>query len=87
MIVRTLEHWRSLPHLRIRECAEIAGVGERTIEAALGKMETRTIGRIRFVTTDSFRRWLGEDVAGVAQAEVVEIKARRKADAAMRRIG
>ena len=41
MIARTLEHWRSLPHLRIRECAEIAGVGERTIEAALGEMETR----------------------------------------------
>ena len=35
MIVRSLEHWRSLPHLRIRECAQIAGVGERTIEAPL----------------------------------------------------
>lgn len=62
MIERTLEHWRELPHLRIRECAEIAGVGERTIEAELEKMETRTIGRIRFVTTESFRRWLGEPV-------------------------
>lgn len=62
MIERTIVHWRSLPHLRIRECAEIAGVGERTIEAALDQMETRTIGRIRFVTTLSFRRWLGETV-------------------------
>lgn len=62
MISRSIEHWRSLPHLRISECAEIAGVCERTIEAALPQMETRTIGRIRFVTTASFRRWLGETV-------------------------
>lgn len=86
MIVRSLEHWRSLPHLRIRECAQIAGVGERTIEAALDQMETRTIGRIRFVTTDSFRRWLGEDVEGHAKAAVVEIKAGRWADRVMREI-
>ncbi len=62
MISRSIEHWRELPHLRIRECAESAGVGERTIEAALDQMQTRTIVRIRFVTTESFRRWLGEPV-------------------------
>lgn len=87
MIVRSLEHWRFLPHLRIRECAEIAGVGERTIEAALDQMETRTIGRIRFVTTDSFRRWIGETVEEVRQAETVSPEVRRKVALIVRGMG
>ena len=61
-MTRSIEHWRALPQLRIAEAAAIAGVCPRTIEAALHQMETRTIGRIRFVTTDSFRRWIGETV-------------------------
>lgn len=80
MIVRSLEHWRALPQLRIAEAAAIAGVGERTIEAELPKMETRTIGRIRFVTTDSFRRWLGEPVEAQRTAKVLDLKAERFAD-------
>lgn len=82
MIRRTIEHWRELPHLRIRECAEIAGVGERTIEAELPKMETRTIGRIRFVTTESFRRWIGEPVNPPVRLEMsaaVDPRARTRA--------
>jgi len=85
-VTRSIEHWRALPQLRIAEAAAIAGVCPRTIEAALDQMETRTIGRIRFVTTDSFRRWLGEDVEGHAKAAVVEIKAGRWADRVMREI-
>lgn len=80
MIVRSLASWRELPHLRVSECAAIAGVGERTIEAELPKMETRTIGRIRFVTTDSFRRWLGEPVEAQRTAKVLDLKAERFAD-------
>jgi hypothetical protein len=77
---RAIEHWRAYPHLRIREAATIAGISPRAMESYLPKMETRTIGRIRFVTTDSFRAWLGEDVPGVAKAEEVERDAMRWAD-------
>lgn len=87
MIERTLKDWRSLPHLKVREAAAIAGVCERTIEAAMGKMETRTIGRIRFVTTDSFRRWLGEDVPAVKAAETVTREADKWASSRLRRLG
>jgi len=87
MIVRTLEHWRELPHLRIAECAELAGVCERTIEAELPKMQTRTIGRIRFVTTDSFRRWIGETVEGQAKGRELDMQAERFADRMMRGMG
>ena len=84
MIRRTLEHWRSLPQLRIAEAAAIAGVCPRTIEAALDQMETRTIGRIRFVTTDSFRRWIGETVEVETQAAPVSLAARRNVAKVMR---
>ena len=89
MIERTLEHWRQLPHLRIREAAEIAGVCERTIEAELAKMETRTIGRIRFVTVESFRRWLGEPIdqpTRITLSGAVDPRTRHRAGAILREL-
>lgn len=79
MIERTLQYWRHLPQLRIKEAAAIPGVGERTIEAALDQMKTRTIGRIRFVTTESFRRWPGKDVTAIKAAEEIDREAHRRA--------
>ena len=57
--------WRERPHLRIAEAAEIAGISERAMERQLVKsdLEIRRIGQVRFITTDSFRCWLGEEVA------------------------
>lgn len=86
-MVRSIEHWRSLPHLRISECAEIAGVCERTIEAALDQMQTRTIGRIRFVTTASFRRWLGETVEEPVAMAPATARVQRNVARVMRGMG
>ena len=85
-MIRELKYWRALPHLRVAEAAAIAGISPRAMESYLPKMETRTIGRIRFITTDSFRAWLGEDVPGVAKAEEVERDAMRWADRRMREV-
>ena len=56
--------WRELPHLRIEEAAEIAGVSRRTVTAAIKakRLETRHLGRIPMVPTAEFRRWIGEGV-------------------------
>lgn len=86
-MTRSIEHWRALPQLRIAEAAAIAGVCPRTIEAALHQMETRTIGRIRFVTTDSFRKWLGETVEVETQSAPVSMAARRNVAKVMRGMG
>lgn len=86
MISRTLTGWRELPHLRVRECAELAGISESAMEAYLPKLETRTIGRIRFVTTQSFRRWLGEEVGEVA-TERVDERVSRRAMQILKRLG
>ena len=60
---RTRIPWRELPHLRIAEAAEIAGISERAMERQLkSDLEIRRIGQVRFITTDSFRCWLGEEV-------------------------
>ena len=57
--------WRELPHLRIEEAAEIAGVSRRTVTAAIesNRLEVRHLGRIPMVPTAEFRRWIGEEVA------------------------
>lgn len=68
-MTRSLEHWRSLPLLRISEAAVITGVCPRVFEEhVMPKLQTRTVGRVRFVTTDSYRAWLGEDVATPAES-------------------
>ena len=59
---RTRIPWRELPHLRIAEAAEIAGISQRAMERELqgADLEIRRIGQLRFITTESFRCWLGE---------------------------
>lgn len=82
---RAIEHWRAYPHLRIREAATVAGISPRAMESYLAKMEVRWIGNVRFVTTESFRRWLGEDVPEEAKpGAVVSLAVRRKAAKVMR---
>ena len=78
MTPRDLAQWRVYPHLRVREAATLAGISQRELETRLSEMEVRTIGRIRFVTTDSFRRWIGETVEVVRQQEPVSPEVRRK---------
>lgn len=87
MTPRDLAQWRVYPHLRVREAATLAGISQRELETRLGEMEVRTIGRIRFVTTDSFRRWIGETVEEVRQAETVSPEVRRKVARIVRGMG
>jgi predicted DNA-binding protein (UPF0251 family) len=68
--------WRELPHLRIAEAAEIAGISQRAMERELqgADLEIRRIGQLRFITTESFRCWLGESDSG-APAPAPELSA------------
>ncbi len=54
--------WRERALLRVTEVAGLCGdIDERSLEAhVIPHVEVRMIGRIRMVTTESFRRWLGE---------------------------
>ena len=55
--------WRQLPHLRIDEAAEIAGVSRRTITGAVERdlLEVRHIGCVPVIPIAAFRRWIGEE--------------------------
>lgn len=86
-MIRDLAQWRIYPHLRVREAATLAGISTREMETRLDEMEVRTIGRIRFVTTDSFRRWLRETVEVETQAAPVSLAARRNVAKVMRGMG
>tara|TARA_R100000808_G_scaffold24854_1_gene58785 strand:- start:850 stop:1119 length:270 start_codon:yes stop_codon:yes gene_type:complete len=61
-IERTNIPWRELPHLRISEAAEIAGISRRAMERHIDdeSLEIRRIGQVRFITVPSFCCWLGE---------------------------
>lgn len=61
MNARTAIPWRDRPLLRVGEVAGLCGdIDERSLEShVIHHVEVRMIGRIRFVTTESFRRWLG----------------------------
>lgn len=89
MIERTLEHWRELPHLRVKECATIAGISPREMENHMKdpSLSIRRIGKIRFVTTMSFRRWVGEDPESEANEPVISLSVRRKAKKLRGRLG
>ena len=89
MISRDSTPWRELPQLRIGEAAELAGLSLRGFEAALeGVLEIRRIGRVRFVKTEDFRRWLG-DLAELEAEDRPEVssEARRAARAFLRSVG
>jgi len=76
---RTRIPWRELPHLRIAEAAEIAGISQRAMERELqdSDLKIRRIGQLRFITTDSFRCWLGE-CATAAPAPEPELSAEQR---------
>lgn len=82
--------WRELPHLRIEEAAEIAGVSRRTVCAAIAKeqLEVRHLGRIPMIPTGEFRRWIGEDLARAdPQCEAtIPSAAHAKADRLLRKV-
>lgn len=78
MIERTLEHWRALPLLTIRECVALVGRSEATVERyVLPELEVVMIGRTRMVKTASLRRWLGEDVEAARDAQEMDREAMR----------
>jgi hypothetical protein len=77
--------WRQLPHLRIEEAAEVAGVSRRTITSAIEResLEVRHIGCVPVISTIAFRLWIGEEEAGIDPHcdqpvdQLVRAKARR----------
>jgi hypothetical protein len=77
--------WRDLPHLRIEEAAEIAGVSRRTITKAIEQelLEMRRLGCVPVIPTIAFRRWIGEEEADLDPHcdqpidQMVRAKARR----------
>ena len=77
--------WRQLPHLRIEEAAEIAGVSRRTITSAIERelLEVRHIGCVPIIPILAFRRWIGEEEADFDPHcdqpidQIVRAKARR----------
>ena len=89
MISREAIPWRELPQLRVAEAAELAGLSLRGFEHAVeGELEVRRIGRVRFVRTVEFRRWLGDlEERGEETAGEVSSDARRAARAFLRRVG
>jgi excisionase family DNA binding protein len=63
VIERTLDNWRALPHLTVKEASEVIGVSESTVRRAMddGELtERRLLGR-RFVVTGSVICALGEN--------------------------
>lgn len=83
--------WRELPHLRIEEAAEIAGVSRRTVTAAIKarRLETRHLGRIPMIPTAQFRRWIGEEVAEADPLceATIPAAANARADRLLRKVG
>lgn len=81
--------WRELPHLRIAEAAELAGISLRNLEAAAeDELEFFTIGRIRFVRTDHFRRWIGDlEAEELEPVEAISAEVRRGARAFLESVG
>ena len=83
--------WRELPHLRIEEAVEIAGVSRRTVTGAIEakRLEVRHLGRIPMIPTAEFRRWIGEEVveSDPHSAGTISTAAHAKADSLLRKVG
>jgi len=83
--------WRELPHLRIEEAAEIAGVSRRTVTGAIEaeRLEVRHLGRIPMIPMAEFRRWIGEE--GVDSdphcEETISTAAHARADRLLQKVG
>ena len=64
MIERTIEHWRALPHLSMRETEAVLGVARGSIEGLVAKGELERVKRCGkwMVTVKSIREYVGEAV-------------------------
>ena len=89
MITRDATPWRELPQLRVSEAAELAGISLRNLEAALGdELPTFLVGRLRFVRTDAFRRWIGDlEAEELEPVEAISAEVRRGARAFLESVG
>ncbi len=88
MISRDAIPWRELPQLRVAEAAELAGLSLRGFEHAVeGELEVRRIGRVRFIRTEDFRRWIGDLKAEELEpVEAIPAEVRRSARAFLRSV-
>ena len=84
MISRTLESWRSLPRLTLREAAAIAGISKRKLEQRLPQLDVTYDGATRFVSTESLRRYLGEGGEETRRVVVQSVEVRRKVEKLIR---
>ncbi len=60
---RTIEHWRALPQLSVRETAAVLGVGVDSVRALLKQdaLEARQVCGKTFVIVPSLRRLMDEE--------------------------
>ena len=67
-IERTIEHWRALPWLSVREASAVLGFGVDFVRTLLkqNKLEARQICGKTFVIVTSVRRFMDEEVESVA---------------------
>jgi len=67
---RTIEHWRALPQLSVKETAAVLGVGVDSVRALLKQdaLEARQVCGKAFVTVPSLRRLMDEEVEPTAAA-------------------
>jgi len=65
---RTIEHWRALPQLSVKETAAVMGVGVESVRTLLkqNKLEARQVCGKTFVIVTSVRRLMDEEVEPVA---------------------
>ncbi len=66
---RSIEHWRSLPQLSVKECAVVLGVGVDSVRALLkgdDGLEGRHLCGKTFVTVPSLRRLMDEESESTA---------------------
>ena len=67
---RTIEHWRALPQLTVKEAAAVLGVGPDSVRALLkqNELEGRHVCGKTFVIVASIRRFVDEDVEHIEPA-------------------
>jgi len=68
---RTIEHWRALPQLSVKETAAVLGVGVDSVRALLKQdaLEARQVCGKTFVIVPSLRRLMDEKVEAERTAE------------------
>ncbi len=64
---RTIEHWRALPQLSVKEVAAVVGVGVESVRTLLkqNELEARQVCGKTFVIVSSLRRLMDEEVEDI----------------------